>query len=102
VRAVQKVLSGGKYITPTVAEELASNLDDSMAAPHETLSDREYEVMCLLASGKTLKQVASYLALSPKTVSTYRARILEKMNLKSTAELTWYAVENGLVARLEA
>ncbi len=102
VRAVRKVLSGGKYVTPTLAEKLASNLDPGAAKPpHEVLSDREYEVLCLLASGKTVKEAAAELSLSPKTLSTYRARILEKMNLKTTAELTWYAIQNGLVSPLE-
>jgi DNA-binding NarL/FixJ family response regulator len=102
VRAARKVLSGGKYVTPVVAEKLAYNLDaDAAKPPHEALSDREYEVLCLLASGKTLKEAAGELALSPKTVSTYRARILEKMNLRTNAELTWYAIRNGLVAPLE-
>jgi two-component system, NarL family, invasion response regulator UvrY len=103
VRAVRKVLAGGKYVTPTVAEKLACDLDTGSARrPHETLSDREYEVMCLLASGKTLKEAASGLSLSPKTVSTYRARILEKMQLRTNAQLTWYALQNHLVAGLEA
>ena len=103
VRAVRKVLSGGKYVTPMVAEKLACDLDGGTAKPpHETLSDREYEVMCLLASGKTLKEAASGLSLSPKTVSTYRTRILEKMHLRTNAELTWYAVQSGLVAGLGA
>ena len=103
VRAVRKVLSGGKYVTPALAERLASDLNGDAAGPrHETLSDREYEVMCLLASGKTLKEAAGELSLSPKTISTYRARILEKMHLKTNAQLTWYAVQHGLVARMEA
>lgn len=103
VRAVRKVLSGGKYVTATVAEKLAFQVDAGAAKPpHETLSDREYEVMCMLASGNTLKETATELSLSPKTVSTYRARILEKMNLRTNAELTWYAVQNGLMGRLDA
>jgi two-component system invasion response regulator UvrY len=102
LRAVRKVLAGGKYVSAAVAEKLAYQLDaDAAKAPHEGLSDREYEVMCLLASGKTLKEVAASLSLSPKTVSTYRARILEKMNLKTNAELTWYAMQNGLVGRMD-
>ena len=102
VRAVRKVLSGGKFVTPAVAEQLASNLDgDAAKPPHEILSDREYEVLCLLASGKTLTEVACQLSLSPKTVSTYRTRILEKMKLRTNAELTWYAMQHGLVSRME-
>jgi DNA-binding NarL/FixJ family response regulator len=98
VRAVGKVLSGGKFVTPTMAEKLACDLDAGVARPpHEILSDREHEVLCLLASGKTLKKAADQLSLSPKTLSTYRARILEKMHLKTNVELTWYAIQNGLV-----
>ena len=101
VRAVRKVLSGGRFVTPAVAERLAYDVDsDSTKLPHETLSSREYEVLCLLASGKTLTEAASQLSLSPKTVSTYRVRILEKMNLRTNAELTWYAMQNGLVSGL--
>lgn len=98
VEAVKKALAGGKYITPTLAERLASRLGQSPSAPaHEALSDREYQVLCLLASGKTVSQVAEELILSAKTVSTYRTRILEKMALKNNSELTRYALENRLV-----
>jgi len=102
VRAVRKVLSGGKYVTAAVAETLAYNLDvDAVRAPHESLSNREFEVLCILTLGKTVRQIASELSLSTKTVSTYRTRILEKMKLTTNAELIWYAVQNGLVPRLE-
>lgn len=98
VQAIRKVLHGGEYISTAVADELvlyARNKDDQ--PPHKQLSDREYQVLCMIASGKELKEISSELALSAKTVSTYRARLLEKMNMKSNAELTYYAIQNGLV-----
>jgi DNA-binding NarL/FixJ family response regulator len=102
VRAVRKVLTGGRYVTPEVAERLAESLGAGIGIPpHETLSDREYQVMRMLASGKTVREAAGELSLSPKTLSTYRARLLEKMHLRTNAELTWYAVQNGLVSRLD-
>jgi two-component system, NarL family, invasion response regulator UvrY len=98
VTAIKKVLSGGKYISQTLAEKLASSLgEDLETPPHETLSDREYEVMRLLAKGNTPTEVSRMLSLSVKTVSTYRTRILEKLHLKTSAELTYYAIKNGLV-----
>jgi DNA-binding NarL/FixJ family response regulator len=98
VNAIRKVCRGGKYISPTIAEKLAFQLDaDFKEMPHELLSDREYQVLCLLASGKSVTQIAEQLALSVKTVSTYRARILEKMDMKNNAELIHYAVQNKLV-----
>lgn len=98
IRAIRKVHRGGKYINPSLAEKIAFALDeDASRLPHETLSDREYQVLCLIGSGKTVSQVAESLALSVKTVSTYRARILEKMHLQNNAELIYYAVQNGLV-----
>jgi DNA-binding NarL/FixJ family response regulator len=91
-------VAGGRYVSASLAEHLALGLsDDAERSPHERLSDREYQVLCLLASGKSVSDVAEELALSVKTVSTYRARILEKMNLKNNAELTRYAIENHLV-----
>ena len=99
VKAIRKVLAGGKYISPSFAEMLALRLDAGLAKPlHEALSDREYQVLCLIASGKTVSQIAAELALSVKTVSTYRGRILEKMNMQSNAELTRYTIQNGLIA----
>jgi two-component system, NarL family, invasion response regulator UvrY len=96
--AVQKVLSGGKYVSASLGEALACQLGKGAEEyPHETLSDREYEVFCLIASGKTASQIAAQLCLSVKTVSTYRGRILEKMKLKNNAELTYYAIKNQLV-----
>ena len=98
IKAIHKVYRGGKYISPSLAEKIAFALDeDASRLPHETLSDREYQVLCLIDSGKTVSQVAESLALSVKTVSTYRARILEKMHLENNAELIHYAVQNGLV-----
>jgi len=98
IKAIRKVHRGGKYISPSLAEKIAFALDeDTTKPPHETLSDREYQVLCLIGSGKTVSQVADSLALSVKTVSTYRARLLEKMHLENNAELIHYAVQNGLV-----
>ncbi len=98
VQAIRKVVEGGKYISPSLAEKLAYDLESGTEKPpHETLSDREFQVMRMIASGKTVKEIADELSLSVKTVSTYRARILEKMNLKTNAELIHYAVQNQLV-----
>ncbi|HVM88045.1 MAG TPA: response regulator transcription factor [Puia sp.] len=98
VKAVQKVLLGRKYITPTIAEKLANDLGaDSDKAPHELLTDREFDVMKMLASGRAIIDIADTLSLSPTTISTYRSRILEKMNLKSNADLTKYALQNKLI-----
>lgn len=98
VKAVRKVVSGGRYISPTLAEKLAMAVGtDYQKPPHETLSDREYQVLCMIASGKKLSEIADELSLSVKTVSTYRARILEKMGMTTNAELTYYAVKNGLI-----
>jgi DNA-binding NarL/FixJ family response regulator len=98
VIAIQKVSRGGKYISSSLAEKLAFELESSREqAPHETLSDREYHVMCLIASGKTVMEIAQDLSLSEKTISTYRSRILEKMKMKNNAELTYYAIKNQLV-----
>lgn len=98
IGAVKKVAGGGKYISASIAEELAFAIqDDSNKAPHEKLSNREYQVMCMIASGKTLRDVAEELFLSVKTIGTHRSRILAKMNMKNNAELTYYAVKLGLV-----
>jgi two-component system, NarL family, invasion response regulator UvrY len=99
VQALRKVSQGRKYISPTLAEKLALNLEggDQQNPPHENLSDREYQVFCMIASGKMIKEIADELALSVKTVSTYRSRILEKMGLKNNAALTHYAIQNKLV-----
>ncbi|MBC7935945.1 MAG: response regulator transcription factor [Rhizobacter sp.] len=98
VNAVQRVLLGKKYITETIAEKLASVLDqDSNKSPHEYLSDREFSVLKMLASGKSVSEIAESLFLSVTTVSTYRSRIMMKMNMKSNADLTLYAVEHKLL-----
>ena len=99
VGAVTTVLQGRKYVSPTLAELLIIDLERGTAQPlHETLSTREFEVMCLIASGKTVSEIANILALSVKTISTYRARILEKMGLKTNAAITHYAIQNKLVS----
>ena len=98
VQAIIKVASGGKYVSSTLAENLVVDIERGTdRPPHEALSDREFEVMGLIASGKTVKEIAELLSLSDKTISTYRARILEKMDMKTSAELTHYAIQNGLV-----
>ncbi len=98
VNAVQKVMLGKKYITPSIAEKLASVFDqDQTKLPHETLSDREFDVLKMLATGKSVSEIAETLFLSVTTVSTYRARIITKMNLKNNAELTLYSIENKLI-----
>jgi len=98
ITAIRKVNRGGKYISASVAEKLAFQLEAEFEEmPHEALSDREYQVLCMLASGKTVTEIADELALSVKTISTYRSRILEKMNMKNNAELIHYAVQNKLV-----
>lgn len=98
VGAIEKVVSGGRYISPSLAERMASYLDmDVQKAPHERLSDREFLILRMIASGKAVSQIARELSLSVKTISTYRARLLEKMDLKNNAELTHYALQKGLV-----
>lgn len=98
ITAVRKVAQGGKYVTQSLAERLADKLGlDTEEIPHELLSDREYQVMCLLAAGKTITDIALELSVSPKTASTYRTRILEKLNLQNTAEIMRYAIQRGLV-----
>ncbi|MBN8861068.1 MAG: response regulator transcription factor [Sphingobacteriales bacterium] len=98
IKAIRTVLLGKKFITPSVAEKLAQALEgDTNQLPHEKLSDREFDVFKLLAGGKAVSDIADQLSLSVTTVSTYRARILEKMNLKSNADLTRYALNNNLI-----
>ena len=97
VAAIRKVARGRKYVSNGLAEKLATDLEiNAEKAPHENLSDREYQVMSMIASGKRLKDVAEELSLSIKTISTYRSRIMEKMNMKNNAELIRYALQNGL------
>jgi DNA-binding NarL/FixJ family response regulator len=96
--ALEAALQGGKYITPVLAQMLAAHVEMDTARPsHEALTDREYQVMCLLAGGKTVKEAGAELCLSVKTISTYRTRILEKMRLRNNAEIMAYAVRFGLV-----
>jgi DNA-binding NarL/FixJ family response regulator len=98
VEAVRRLASGKKYITPEIAESMAEVLDvNPDLSPHELLSDREFQTMQLIAGGKTLTEIAEVLCISPKTVSVYRARLLEKMKLKNNSELTHYALKSGLV-----
>jgi DNA-binding NarL/FixJ family response regulator len=98
VAAVQKVLAGGKYVSPTLAERLAAEVAlDHRRAPHELLSDREFEVLRLLSAGKTVKEIGAELALSVQTISTYRGRILEKLRLHTNADLVAYARAHGLI-----
>lgn len=95
VTAIRQVARGGKYITPSLAVILAEQSEDGAKAPDEILSSRELQVMCLLASGKTVTDIANELSLSVKTVSTYRTRILDKLHLESTADIIRYALEHG-------
>lgn len=98
VKAVRKVLTGGRYVSPSLAERLAIELGKPSDKPaHERLSDREFQILQLLASGKTVSEIARDLSLSIKTVSTYRSRLLLKMEMKNNAELIRYAIQNHLV-----
>jgi two-component system invasion response regulator UvrY len=98
VKAITKVIEGRRYISPALTEKLVVDLERGTdRPPHETLSDREFEVMQLIASGKTVSEIANLLSLSDKTISTFRARLLEKMRIKTNAELTHYAIQNKLV-----
>ena len=99
VAALKKIFQGGRYVSTALAERLAARVGSDQAEyAHELLSDREFEVLCLLAQGKTVTDVADQLCLSAKTISTYRARLLEKLRLTTTAELIRYAVDNKLVS----
>ena len=98
IKAIRKVLAGGAYVSPALAERLAVDLRDNSGRPvHETLSHREFEVLRLIGSGKTVSQIAELLHLSVTTISTYRAHILQKMNMATTAELMNYALRNRIV-----
>jgi two-component system invasion response regulator UvrY len=98
VKAITKVRDGGKYVSPSLAETLVVTVKSGTAKdPHELLSDREYQVLCLIGSGKTVGEIAERTNLSVSTISTYRARILEKMRMKTNAELTKYVLQQGLV-----
>ena len=99
IKAMRMVSGGGKYVTESLAEKLASVLENSTEEPlHQSLSDREYQILCMIASGKHVKQIANELFLSTKTISTYRSRILRKMNMNNNIELTRYAIQNLLVS----
>lgn len=98
VTVIRKVSAGGRYVSSSLAERLAAVVqENAKRLPHETLSNREYQVMCLIATGKTVMEIAKKLSLSVKTISTYRSRILEKMKMNNNAELTRYAIENRLI-----
>lgn len=98
VNAIRKVFNGGKFITETVAELLADTFEtEGNKAAHERLSDREFQILCMITSGKRVKEIASELFLSPATVATYRTRILDKMQLKSNVELTNYVLRHNLI-----
>jgi two-component system, NarL family, invasion response regulator UvrY len=98
VNAVNKVLSGGKYVSASLAEQLAYYVQNKTTAlPHEELSNREYQIMCMIAEGKRSRDIAEDLSLSTKTISSYRSRIMSKMKTRSNTELVRYAVEHGLI-----
>ncbi len=98
LKAVRLVVQGKRYLSEQVAEKLARSFSERLAQDtHEKLSDREMEIMALLARGKTIKEIAQLLSLSPNTVSTYRQRILKKLNLRNIAELTYYALKEGMI-----
>jgi DNA-binding NarL/FixJ family response regulator len=98
ITAIRKVAAGGRYVSVALAEKLAFALNSQLEKmPHQLLSNREFQVMCMLASGKSLKEIADNLCLSEKTITTYRARILEKMQLRNNVELTHYAIQHKLI-----
>ena len=98
VTAIRKVAAGGKYVSPAMAERLAEEVGGRSDKPsHEDLSDREFAVLKMIATGKSLNEIAQHLSISPKTVSTYRARIIEKTSLQTNADLIRYALENNLL-----
>ena len=96
-QAILKIIKGGQYVGPSLAEKMVVQLSQPGEVPHESLSNREFEVLCSIASGKTVTEIAEKLSLSNKTISTYRRRILDKMDMRTNAELTHYAIRNGLV-----
>jgi DNA-binding NarL/FixJ family response regulator len=98
LKAIKKVIAGGRYVSPTLAEKLLFDFERGTdRPPHEALSNREFEVMKLIASGKKVTEIAGILSLSDKTISTYRSRILQKLRIESNAELIRYAIQNKLV-----
>ena len=98
LRALQRVMGGHKYLSPAMTQVVADGLGGPPPPPHEQLSDRELEVLRLLAAGRPITAISRQLGLSPKTVTTYRARLLHKLRMKSNAELTFYATQHGLVS----
>ncbi len=101
IEAIRKLSQGGKYISSSFAEKMAFHLETDTGKPiHETLSDREYQVMLMIASGKTVKIIAEQLSLSVKTISTNRARALKKMGMNNNSEFTYYAIKHGLAFSL--
>ncbi len=96
-KAIEKVASGGRYVSPDFAEKLAFN-ENAGLLPHERLSEREFQVMIMLAQGKSISEIANHIFIADKTVSTYRARIMDKMEMGSNAELTMYAMRAGLIS----
>ena len=97
MEAIRRVAQGGKFMSPRLTEKIAYEFLDYEKAPHETLSDREFQVLCMIASGKTVTGIANELSLSVNTISTHRSRILNKMKMKNNAQLTHYAIQAGLV-----
>jgi len=97
VGALQKIIGGGKFVTPTLAEKLVFSLKSGKTQKHENLSNREYQIMKMIASGRTPKEISSDLSISVKTISTYRTRVLKKLHFRTTAELVKYCVENQLL-----
>jgi len=98
LRALERVMTGHKYLSPAMAQAVADGLGGPPPAPHEQLSDRELEVLRLLAAGRPITAISRQLGLSPKTVTTYRARLLHKLGMRSNAELTFYATQHGLIS----
>lgn len=98
VKAIRKVFSGGLFVSPYLAEKLASDFKDGIVKqPHEKLSKREFQIMCMIGSGKTVGEIANELFLNVRTISTYRARILNKMNLKNNSEITNFCMKEGFI-----
>jgi DNA-binding NarL/FixJ family response regulator len=101
ITAIQRISLGKKYITPEIAEKLLSNLDDDDKKPHELLTNREFEIFKLLALGKTVTQIADTLSLALTTISTYRSRVMEKLNLSTNSELTRYALSHHIISDID-
>ena len=98
VAAIRKIISGGKYVSSSLAEKIIPGENfDRLKSPHNSLSEREFQIMCMIARGKSVKKIAEELIISDKTVSTYRSRILEKMGMKTNADLTYYAIKNNMI-----